>query len=202
MTAILATAAGFRCNETVRSGSPHLARAAALAAALLSGCGSTSVRIETVAAPTSKPVKLESVVLLPIVNRSEDKLAGPAVEAVLARALATQAKLRVVGLPAGILVDAERLDRDQARDVAKAAGADAVVTAVLFAYGYVPDPRSAEKPAVRLDVRVMSGSDPALLWAARASAFDSPGMGSGGATLTSIADETARKLIQDFARSR
>lgn len=173
-----------------------------LAALTAPACSAVSFEVETLAAPDAQLSSVDRVVLVPLVNRSDDPRASTALQATLARSLAASAGMQVLEVPAGFAVDPEKLDREQARDLAKATGADAVLTGVVFAYGYVPVPRSPRQPAIRLDVRLLSGADPALLWAARASVFDAAGAMDAGTSLTTMADEVAKRLVEDLMRHR
>jgi hypothetical protein len=178
---------------------PRLGTIAACAALGLVACSTMSVRVETVAEPQAPIATVKRVVLTPLVNRADDPGAAQVLRAVLAHRLVTEAGFEVVDLPLGVTVDPERLDRDQARDVAQAANADAVVTGIVFAYGYLSESASPPKPTVRLDVRLFAAGAPDLVWAARASAVDSPGMASAGASMTTLADAVARKIASDLA---
>ena len=169
------------------------------ASAAAGGCSSLRVRVETVVAPNASIAAVKRVVLLPLVNRSDDPGAALAVAALIAKNVTTYAHLKIVDCPPGIQVDAERLDREQARDLAAAAAADAVMTGIVFAYGYVSEQGSAPRPTVRFDVRLFAAGTPDLEWAARATGSDSPGMASAGASLTTIADATAQQVAQDLA---
>lgn len=168
----------------------------------LPGCGSMSIEVETLAAPTAAPANLQTVMVAPLVNRSENPGAPAAIGSILARALVAHTGWRIVDAPAGVAVDPEKLDRAQARELSKLSGADAILTGIIFAYGYVPAGQAPKQPAVRLDLRLVSGVEPEVLWAARASAFDSSGACNPGASLTAMADAVVRRLIDDLASRR
>lgn len=174
----------------------------ALALLVASGCSTMKVRVETVDASATGAPRPRTVVLVPLVNRSDDKGAATAVHSQLTRALAAQAAIRVLDVPAGIAVDPTKLDRDQARELARLAGADGVLTGIVFAYGYLPESGSPPCPTVRFDVRLFGTGSGDLTWAARASGSDSAGVMSGGATLTTIAAAVADRVADDLAGRR
>jgi len=176
--------------------------ASVLAFGLAAGCGSIKSRVETVTAPSASLSGLKRIVLTPLVNRADDPGAALVMRAMLARSLALGAHLEVLDAPPGTMVDPETFGREQARDVARAVGADAVITGIVFAYGYVPEPSSPPRPTVRLDLRVFGAEPASLLWAARASASDASGLGSGGETLTTVAMAAADRLAAALAEHR
>lgn len=174
----------------------------AVAMAMVGGCSTVKVHVETIEAPPSPAARPRTVLLAPLLNRSDDKLAGIAMRAQLARALASRAGMRVVDVPAGIPVDPAGLDREQARELARTVGADGIVTGILFAYGYLPGAGVPPCATVRLDVRLFGRDSPDLVWAARASGIDSPGAASGGTTLTTLGTIVAEQVATNLAGGR
>ena len=170
------------------------------AAVALAACGSSSVRFETVAAPAADFAAVKSVAVLPLVNHSASPEAAASVRAVLMKDLEAHAGLHVIEVPA-TAVDPTTVDRELARDIAKALGADAAVTGTVLAFGYVRGSARMGTPAVRLDLRLVDAAAN-VVWAARASGTDAPDFPQAGATLTSLTDEIARRLAQDLAGRR
>jgi hypothetical protein len=165
-----------------------------------SDCSSLQLHVETYVTPNAPVDTLRQVVLLPLVNRSDDAGAAIALGAMLAKNLVAQAHLMIRDCPPGLPVDAEHLDREQAAELARALGVDGVVTGIVFAYGYVTEPGSPPRPTALVDLRLFGAKNADLLWAARASATDAPGMASRGASLTTIADALTGQLAADLIK--
>lgn len=177
---------------------PPLAILLPLLLTLLVGCSSVQLRLETTVAPTNALPTLHKVVVLPFVNRTDNSRACVAMNAALESNLAARGHLDIIDVPPRFNVDAEHLDREQAHDLAVAVGADAVITGIVFAYGYVPEPGNPPRPTILADVRVFGAQSASLLWAGRARATDASGMATGGASLTALADALAGQIANEL----
>lgn len=176
-----------------------LARLLMAAALVLAACSSTSVQVQTVARPAKGA--LHKIALLPLVNHASSTQAAAAVAALLETSLVSRAGVQLVAAHPSPLFDPAKLDRELARDIGAALGADAVLTGAVFSFAYERGERhdAKEVPALYIDLRLFSTTGAELLWAARASADDAPSFPEGGATLTALTDELARALTRDLA---
>jgi len=161
---------------------------------LACGCAHVSVHVDSLegARPWQPPA---SVVVLPFANRSEEPTAGEALAQMLAKSLAREGTVRVLALPAELRAAALPIDREQARQAAQAAGAEAALYGTVFTFGYVPDDG---RPGARVlaDVRLVRTDSAEVTWAARARGDSAPGLFHEAVALTMTADDVAQRLAR------
>jgi hypothetical protein len=170
-----------------------------VAAAALTACSSAKVTFETVA--TAPAVDIKRIAVAPFTTHTAREASGTAMQTVLTAALGAQAGLEVMMLTPE-QIDVTTLDRSLAAQAAVDLGVDALLLGTLFSFGYVEGEGAAADPSIRLDLRLVSAKTGEIAWAAQVSAADETSLPSPSTTLTTLADEIARRLVSDLSEHR